>query len=110
MSAASFQNVRLKMYCISIDWGFLGSSAGKESTCNAGDPGSIPGSGRSPEERIGYPLQYSCLVNPHGQRSLLGYSPWSRKESDMPEQLSTAINQLKMKLRTQLNLQQHHKE
>ena len=59
MSAASFQNVRLKMYCISIDWGFLGSSAGKESTCNAGDPGSIPGSGRSPEERIGYPLQYS---------------------------------------------------
>ena len=47
------------MYCISIDWAFLGSSAGKESTCNAGDPGSIPGSGRSPEERIGYPLQYS---------------------------------------------------
>ena len=39
--------------------GFLGSSAGKESTCNAGDPGLIPGSGRSPRERIGYPLQYS---------------------------------------------------
>ena len=36
-----------------------GSSAGKESACNAGDPGSIPGSGRSPEEGIGYPLQYS---------------------------------------------------
>ena len=35
------------------------SSAGKESTCNAGDPGSTPGSGRSPEEGIGYPLQYS---------------------------------------------------
>ena len=35
------------------------SSAGKESTCNAGDPGSIPGSGRSAEEGIGYPLQYS---------------------------------------------------
>ena len=35
------------------------SSAGKESTCNAGDPGSIPGSGRSPGEGIGYPLQYS---------------------------------------------------
>jgi len=39
--------------------GFPGSSAGKESTCNAGDPGSIPGSGRSPGEGIGYPLQYS---------------------------------------------------
>ena len=39
--------------------GFQGSSAGKESTCNAGDPGSIPGSGRSAGEGIGYPLQYS---------------------------------------------------
>ena len=38
-----------------------GSSAGKESTCNAGDPGLIPGSGRSPEEGIGYPLQYSWV-------------------------------------------------
>ena len=36
------------------------SSAGKESTCNAGDPGSIPGSGRSSGEGIGYPFQYSC--------------------------------------------------
>ena len=40
-------------------WGFLGSSAGKESTCNAGDPSSIPGSGRVAGEGIGYPLQYS---------------------------------------------------
>ena len=39
--------------------GFLGSSAGNESTCNAGDPGLIPGSGRSLGEGIGYPLQYS---------------------------------------------------
>ena len=39
--------------------GFPGSSAGKESACNAGDPGSIPGSGRSPGEGIGYALQYS---------------------------------------------------
>ena len=39
--------------------GFPGSSAGKESTCNAGDPGLIPGSGRSHGEGIGYPLQYS---------------------------------------------------
>ena len=39
--------------------GFPGSSAGKESACNAGDPGSIPGLGRVPREEIGYPLQYS---------------------------------------------------
>ena len=39
--------------------GYSGSSAGKESTCNAGDPGLIPGSGRSAGEGIGYPLQYS---------------------------------------------------
>ena len=40
-------------------WGFPHSSIGKESSCNAGDPGSIPGSGRSAGEGIGYPLQYS---------------------------------------------------
>ena len=40
-------------------WGFPDSSAGKESTCNAGDPGSIPGSGRSTGEGIGYLFQYS---------------------------------------------------
>ena len=45
----------LIIYC----WGFPHSSAGKESTCNAGDPGSIPGSGSFPGEGIGYPLQYS---------------------------------------------------
>ena len=39
--------------------GFLGSSVGKESACNAGDPSLIAGSGRSPGERIGYPFQYS---------------------------------------------------
>ena len=44
--------------------GFPGGSDGKESTCNAGDPGSIPGSGRSPEEGKGNPLQYSCLEIP----------------------------------------------
>ena len=43
--------------------GFLGSSAGKESACNAGDPVSIPGLGRSPGEGIGYPPQYSVLEN-----------------------------------------------
>ena len=61
--------------------GFPGGSAGKESTCNLGDLGSIPGSGRSPEGGQGNPLQYSCLEDLHGQRSLAGYGPRSRKES-----------------------------
>ena len=42
----------------------MGSSVSKSSACNAGDPGLIPGSGRSPEERNGNPLQYSRLENP----------------------------------------------
>ena len=41
-----------------------GGSEDKESSCNAGDPGSTPGLGRSPGEGNGYPLQYSCLENP----------------------------------------------
>ena len=47
----------------SHSWGFPGGSDGKESTCNAGDLTPIPGSGRSPGEGNGYPLQYSCLRN-----------------------------------------------
>ena len=43
--------------------GFPGGSDGKDSACNAGDPGSIPGLGRSPGEGNGNPLQYSCLEN-----------------------------------------------
>ena len=66
---------------------FSGDSDGEESACNAGDPGSIPGSGRAPGEGNGNPLQYSCLENPHGQRNLVGYIPWDHKELDMSEQL-----------------------
>ena len=65
--------------------GFPGGSDGKESTCNAGDPSSIPRSGSSPGEENGNPLQYSCLENPHGQRTLAGYSPRGHKELDMTE-------------------------
>ena len=54
-----------------------------------GDLDSIPGLGRSPGEGHGNSLQYSCLENPHGQRSLMGYSSWHCKESDMTGQLST---------------------
>ena len=60
--------------------GFPGGSDGKESTCNARDLGSIPGLEDSPGEGHGNPLQYSCLENPHGQRSLEGH-----KESDTTE-------------------------
>ena len=72
------------------------SSAGKESACNAGDPSSIPGSGRSPEEGIDYPLQYSwaflvaqlvkksaCNAGDLGSRSgfnpRVGRIPWRRE-------------------------------
>ena len=56
--AASEANVNFKEVYGYVQ-GFPDSSDGKESTCNAGDPGSIPGLERSPEEGIGYPLQYS---------------------------------------------------
>jgi len=80
---------QFKLVFPSFYLGFPDSSAGKESNCNAGNPGSIPGLGRSPAEGIGYTLQYSCLENPHGQRSLVGYSPRGHKESDTTEPLST---------------------
>ena len=54
------------------------------------DDGLIPGSGRSPREGHGNPLQYTCLENPHGQRSLVGYSSWDHKDSDMTKLLSTS--------------------
>ena len=70
--------------------GVPGGSEGKASACNVGDPGSIPGWGRSPGGGHGNPLQYSCLENPHGQRSLAGCSPWGHKESNTTERPSTA--------------------
>ena len=70
-------------------WGFPGGSVGKESTCNAGDLGSIPWLGRSPGWGHDNPLQYSYLDNLHGQRSLVGYSPCGRKELDTTEGLRT---------------------
>ena len=68
---------------------FPGDSDHKESTCNVGDLGLIPGLGRFPGGGHGNPLLYSCLDNPLGQRSLVGYSPRGCKESDMTDQLST---------------------
>ena len=59
-------------------------------SCNEGDLGLIHGLGRSPGGSHGNTLQSSCLENPHGQRNLVGCSPWSSKESDTAERLSTA--------------------
>ena len=59
--------------------GFPAGSNNKESTCNVGDLGSVPRLRRSPGGGYDNPLQYSCLENPHGQRSLVGYSPWVTK-------------------------------
>ena len=77
--------------CVSLKYllDFLGGSVVKNLPTNAGDAtdaGSIPGSGRSPGGGNGNPLQYSCLGEFHGQRSLAGYSPWGHKESDMTEE------------------------
>ena len=60
-----YEMIKATQFCdkwdLAINLGFPGGSDSKESTCNAGDPGSIPGLGRSPGEGHGNPLQYSCL-------------------------------------------------
>ena len=68
-------------------WGvvFPDGSDSKESVCNVGHLGLIPGLRRSPGEGHGNPLQYYCLENPHGCRSLEGYCPWGREQSVMTE-------------------------
>ena len=70
---------------MSVFLGFPDGSDSKKFACNAGNQSLIPGSGRSPGGEHGNPLQYSCLENLQGQRSLLGYSPWDCKESHMTE-------------------------
>ena len=71
--------------------GFPGDSDSKESACDVGGLSSIPGLGRCPRGGHGNPLQFSCLENPHGQRSLVGCSPWGCKELNMTERLSIHV-------------------
>ena len=71
--------------------GFSGGSDGKESACNVGDLGSIPGLGRSPGEGHGHPLQVFLPGESHGQMSLVGYSSQGCKESDVTEQLTLSF-------------------
>ena len=70
-----------------ITSGFPGGSDGKASAQNAGDQGSIPRSGRSPWRRKWQPTPLLLHRKFHGWRSLVGYSPWGRRESDMTERL-----------------------
>ena len=62
---------------------------------------SIPGLGRSPEGGHGNPLQYSCMENPHGQKSLAGYSPQGCKESDTTDRLSIALSENRQEIRAE---------
>ena len=70
---------------------FPGGSDGKESACNVGNLGSIPGLERSPGGGNGNPFQYSCLEKCHGQMSLAGYNPCGRKEVDTTEHKNTNL-------------------
>ena len=72
--------------------GFPGGSDSKESACNAGDPRSTPGSGRSPGERNGYLLQYFCLENPmaNGDRQAIIHGGHEVSDMCVSEQLTHA--------------------
>ena len=71
------------------------SSDGKESACQEGDAGLIPGSGRSPGEGNGNPLQDSCLGNPLDKGAWQAtHSPWGCKESDTTERLHFSLSDL----------------
>ena len=70
--------------------GFPGGSVDKESACNVGDLGLIPALGGSPSGGHGNTLQYSCLENPHGRRSLVACSRWVTKSRRRLTKHSTA--------------------
>ena len=73
----------LSAVCQPLSQGFAGGSDGKESACNAGNPGLMPGLGSTP---VLLPGVF------HGQRSLMGYSPWVHKESDLTEQVTLSLS------------------
>ena len=83
-------HIYIHMYIHTYTMGFPGGLNSTKSTCSAGDIGLIPGLGRSPGGGHSNQLQYPCLENPHGQGSVVDYSPWGHKESDMTKQLNTA--------------------
>ena len=96
INCTGFAYIWLELELIFEPWfsssvGFPGGSAGKESACFAGNPGSIPGSGRSLGEGNGNPLQNSCLKNSMDRGAWGGYSPWGHKESDVTEWLTVTL-------------------
>ena len=86
-----------KYYKLIYTPGFPSDSDGKESACNARDPGSIPGLGRSSGEGNGNPLQYSCLENSM-DRGAWRPTVYGQKELDISEQLKILENKLRLKL------------
>ena len=77
------------MLHIQLLTGFPSGSVVKNLPANAGDLGSIPGSGRSPEEGSGNPLQYSCLGNPMDRGAWWTTVPWGCKQSNTTERLNS---------------------
>ena len=77
---------------VTVSGGFSSSSDDKESACNAGDPGSILGSGRSPGESKWQLVPIFLPGEFHGQRRLAGHSPLDDKELDMKEQLTHSFS------------------
>ena len=70
-----------------------GGSGSKESACSAGNTGWTPGWGRLPGEGNGYPVLYSCLENPHGQRTLVSYCPRGGNEFEATERLTQGVTE-----------------
>ena len=89
---------KLKKVLLTTSLGFPGGSDNKASACNVGDRGSIPGSGRSPGEGNGNPLQHSCLEKSHGRRSLIGYIPWGLRVRPWATTLSLSTTSLNIHL------------
>jgi len=75
-----------------ISEGFPGGLDGKESACNVEDPGSIPGLGKILWRRNWQPTPVFLPEKFHGQRSLVGYSPWGCKESDTTERITLSLS------------------
>ena len=90
-------NVNKSSNSSGLSWinAFLVAQTVKESACNAGDLGLIPGSGRFPWRRKWQPTPVFLAGESHGQRSLEGYSLWGRKESDMTERLTLHFSWIK---------------
>ena len=88
LSLTLFLLLVICLYSGSYSMSFPGGTDGKVSVYNVGDPGSIPGSGRSPGEGNGTPLQYSCLENPMDGGAC---SPWGCEESDTTERLLSLL-------------------